>query len=269
MYDVVAGPLFTRSLIIWGVWTFAYFALICLNLVLIDSYSIGDCDFMFGYLALASGVEFFGILFAIQFLYMMGRVTIQVALYLLAALLLLLYAIVYTYTDVSDAALAMLFLAKVALPAAIAVTWVHCVEMFPTELRASGHSLAAIMGRFGSFAAVYWIDDYASYDGNTLPGSIFYIGAAFFVAVLVLLLPETSGVKLDVASAATTMLEKPATPPPTPPAGPSTGAAAAGVDEDDSDAMNVMDKRFPTRTGEEQTLLGKEKRPQNFPLGFK
>ena len=256
--DLVSGPLLPRSMMIWGVWTLGYFALICLNLVLIDSYSIGECDFMFDYLALANGVEFFGILLAIQILSCAGRVGMQFSLYILSAVLLFIYATVFTYSGQVDAALSMLFLAKVALPAAIAITWVHTVELFPTELRASGHSLAAIMGRIGSFAAVYWVDDYVVDDGHTLTGSLFYIGAAVVTAFLVLQLPETAGIRLDDTSAVTPSEQDDR-----------VGGAKTTVDDgDDSDAMNVL-AGGEGLSGEEQSLLGKGKKPQNFPFGFR
>ena len=117
MYDLVAGPLLLRSSLNWGVWLFAYFASICLSLVLIDSFSLGDCDFQFGWLALASGVEFFGILFAIQALSYTGRVSMQFGLYMFSSLLLASYGLVYTFSGVLDAALVMLFIAKMMLSA--------------------------------------------------------------------------------------------------------------------------------------------------------
>ena len=320
MYDLVAGPLLILSSINWGVWLFSYFAAICLSLVLIDSFSIGDCDFQFGWLALASGVEFFGILFAIQILSYTGRVSMQFGLYIVSSLLLCIYGLIYTYSGVLDAALTMLFLAKMTLsagtdttpilsyfptfvlplytfsctpsytlssisthaltfalllPIAIAITWVHTVEMFPTELRASAHSLAAIMGRIGAFAAVYWVDDYASVDGNTLLGSIFYVTAAVAAALLVLSLPETSGIKLDTDHSAInsgsgkdsndrlpmdhTLSQHNTT---------TANNSIHDDEEGDSDAMNVLPKSGGNR-GEEQSLLGKSKKPKNFPLGFK
>ena len=117
MYEIIGSPLLIRASLNWGVWAFAYFASICVSLVLINSYSIGDCDFQFGWLALATGVEFFGILFAIQALSFTGRVSMQFGLYMFSSLLLASYGLIYTFTGVVDAALTMLFLARMILSA--------------------------------------------------------------------------------------------------------------------------------------------------------
>ena len=147
--------------------------------------------------------------------------------------------------------------------------------MFPTECRASAHSLSAIMGRFGAFAGVYWIDDFASLDGNTLYGSILYVAAALLAAILVLPLPETSGVKLDTDfSAINTSFDKDGNdrmPLDHHSLPHHTANNIHGDDEGDSDAMNVLSSgdRNSSGRGEEQSLLGKSTKPKNFPLGFK
>ena len=118
--------------------TFSYFTYYCLLLILVDSYSLSDCDFQYGYLALASGVEFFGILGGIQMMYYYSeRVVIQFVLFIFSGIVLLIYASVYTMGSnsiMTEASLSMLFLGKVTIPAALAIMWVHTVELFPTEV---------------------------------------------------------------------------------------------------------------------------------------
>ena len=133
------------------------------------------------------------------------------------------------------------------------------------------------MGRIGAFAGVYWVDDYATLDGNTLLGSIFYVTAAMVAACLVLSLPETSGIKLDAVQSAINAGDDKDNNDHLPPDhhlsqhNTTTAHNIHDDEEGDSDAMNVLPNsdRNHIGRGEEQSLLGKSKKPQNFPLGFK
>ena len=148
MYEIIGSPLLIRASLNWGVWAFAYFASICVSLVLINSYSIGDCDFQFGWLALATGVEFFGILFAIQALSFTGRVSMQFGLYMFSSLLLASYGLIYTFTGVVDAALTMLFLARMILsagtstfPYILSYSYTHSLTPLYTSLYPVAHTI--------------------------------------------------------------------------------------------------------------------------------
>lgn len=87
----------------------------------------------------------------------------------------------------------MSFLARGSLMAASSATWVAAPELYPTNLRATGHSLANTMARLGAFASPYFVDSEIS---------IFTVALIFAIMNLcsccaVLILPETAGISLD------------------------------------------------------------------------
>ena len=73
--------------------------------------------------------------------------------------------------------------------------WIQTAELFPTELRATGHSSSAVAGRIGALLAIFWVDDYTY--SHFFVGLLALVCVGFFASVVVLGLPDTSGVELD------------------------------------------------------------------------
>jgi len=59
---------------------------------------------------------------------------------------------------VSFATIVMIMAARSSLEGGLAVLWVQTPELYPTELRSTGHAIGCAMGRLGAFCAIYWID---------------------------------------------------------------------------------------------------------------
>ena len=80
-------------------------------------------------------------------------------------------------------------------------TFVLPSELFPTELRATGHGIASGLGKLGAFAGVFLVPTLEKHIG--LPGMLLVAaGAAVAGVLLTLLLPEPAGRRLDELSLA-------------------------------------------------------------------
>ena len=80
-------------------------------------------------------------------------------------------------------------LSRCAVMGASCATWVATPELFKTDLRATGHSVASSVARIGAFSAPFLVDSDAS--GFTV-GVCLAIASAF-ATVAALFLPETMG----------------------------------------------------------------------------
>lgn len=86
-------------------------------------------------------------------------------------------------------------LSRCSVMAASCATWVATPELFPTELRATGHSVASSVGRIGAFSVPFLVSSSAP---------IFSVGLTLAVAsavatVACLFMPETMGMECVAA----------------------------------------------------------------------
>eukprot|EP01034_Spumella_vulgaris_P039931 gene39931-49354_t len=84
----------------------------------------------------------------------------------------------------------MIMLAKVAVCGAVPITWLHTAELYPTEVRGTGHSMASVFGKVGGVLAIFWIDYFAV--SHHVAGAIVVIGCMFATVVLTLMLPVST-----------------------------------------------------------------------------
>ncbi len=114
-----------------------------------------------------------------------GRIRTQSAGYALCAI-----SAVLLGTRMSSPVLSTVgIVARCAVMSASCATWVATPELFPTELRATGHAVASSVARIGAFSAPFLVDSNASPLSVGIVIAVFSGGAA----AAVLFLPETAG----------------------------------------------------------------------------
>lgn len=152
-----------------------------------------DCSYQYGWIFLATSIEAIGILGAFSAVSSVGRGITQGSFWLGTSLLLVGWLVLHTQ-DQYWPSISFLFATKITVSGGAAALWLHSAELYPVTLRATGHSAANIMGKLGSFAAVFWVDSYAGTDAkNFVVGTTVYLVAAAIAGLLAFNLRETRG----------------------------------------------------------------------------
>ena len=224
-YDLVRTPQ-ARSISfpLWTVWTsfgFTYYGIIILvtRIYTTSSANTGGgtsplvpapgsstqslCSFDYESIFMNACAEFFGVLIAAAIIDRWGRPRTQAALYALGGVAVLAMALQWP----SVALLPYVsMIARLAAMGSSCVTWVATSELYPTEMRATGHSVCSSLARAGAFAAPYFVISDASLlqVGSTL-AFVNFLAAA----VCMFMLPETRGCKLSDTATVTAVVDTP------------------------------------------------------------
>lgn len=182
---------------VWFVLGFGYYAYVLflskifttestVNSSDIDS---AQCSFEYGELFFSALFEVLGVLLGVYLLrWQFGRVTLQSCFYGLTALCVVGLGLVAS----SGAFASTLFasIGRLSIMISSCMTWVATPELFQTEHRSCGHSIAVAISRMGAFCAPYLVNS----DSETIR-SISMILALLLgsAALVVLTLPETAG----------------------------------------------------------------------------
>jgi MFS family permease len=193
------------SVPLWTVWVafgFAYYGIILFVTRIFDHTNDNDddlnddetCDFDYEEIFFSAFSELIGVLVASFIIDSYGRVPTQTILYFLSGVGALMMGLLSAHGS-SDAAVAVFgVVARCSIMGASCATWVCTPELFPTHLRATGHSIASSVSRLGAFSAPFIVDNHSFSEfsvGLVLAiVSIVAAGAAFT-------LPETKGKDLD------------------------------------------------------------------------
>lgn len=174
---VWSRPLRSLTARLWAVWTLVNFSYYCVYLSIVDSVeSTADaCSYGFGFIMLACVLSLAGTLVAASAVDNFGRVRVIFAALVASALLVLIY--------VFTSSLAPLLLALAAVVMSTSSLGVFTVESYPTDLRATGYSLACVAAKVGAFLSVYYIDDFE--DVKVDAGTVTYIVFIFVAAGLI------------------------------------------------------------------------------------
>lgn len=183
--------------ILWVVWLFSLFTSYSVFLLVINTFeSTSDlCSYQYGYILLANSLEYIGVAIAFFFVDSVGRGYLQFYSFNSTGLALLVFALVYTH-QYQAFSTTLLFISKISCSVGVFILWLKTAEIYPTEVRATGHSLAVMVGKIGAFAAIYFTDDVTF--NHVLIGSLITSFLVAFAATASIALPETSNTALDV-----------------------------------------------------------------------
>ena len=102
--------------------------------------------------------EIFGLVVVIQTIDTIGRVYSQVISFLIGGIFVFTLGMISSTGSTNVAALtALAFVARAGMMAGSCSTWVTTAEIYSTEIRTSGHSVANALGRCGAFASPYLV----------------------------------------------------------------------------------------------------------------
>jgi MFS family permease len=145
-----------------------------------------SCSFDYSSIFLSAASEFVGVFLTIHIIDRWGRVRTEMVMFLLAALGTALMGV-----EMSRGALTVTSMcARIAQVSVVSAVWVHSPEVFSTEHRVTGHSIANCLARIGAFLSPYLVESKSQSHqtvGLVLAG-VNMVG--FFAAIL---LPETAG----------------------------------------------------------------------------
>lgn len=194
-------PLFDKSirnntLLIMSVWmtfAFLYYGIILyVTRLYSDNSSDGDtvCAFEYTPILENSTSEFLGVTLAILFINHGGRVKTQSLGYFIGGVAVFVMAFLH---DSKNTVFWMALIARASAMGGSCATWVHTPELFPTNLRASGHSLCNVAARLAAFCSPYVVFSPLSHFTVAFILCLFNLAAALAASML----PETAGMSLE------------------------------------------------------------------------
>jgi MFS family permease len=144
-----------------------------------------DCSFDYMSIFISAASEIVGILITIQIIDRWGRVATEKCMFLCAGVGVALMGISMPFS----AMVAVSLFARLAEVAVVSAVWVATPELFPTEHRITGHSVASCMIRIGAFCVPYLVEStrVSKFAIGIVLGSVNFLG---FVATS--FLPETA-----------------------------------------------------------------------------
>lgn len=201
---LVYNPLFEGDLLkvttplvtVWMSFAFLYYGIILFITRIYSDEEADDgadaCQFNYPPILENSISELLGVTLAILTINHMGRVKTQWLGYLLGAV----GVFVMGFSAGNKGILfAFGLIARASAMGASCATWVSTPEVYPTHLRASGHSLCNIFARLAAFASPYLVFSALSNEEVAVVLCIFNLIAALAAS----LLPETANKSLDDA----------------------------------------------------------------------
>jgi hypothetical protein len=177
---------------VWMTFAFLYYGIVLFVTRLYSDSSSGDavCSFQYTPILENSVSEFLGVTLAILFINHGGRVKTQAIGYFVGAVAVLVMALDFNSKDL------VFWFALIARASAMGgscATWVHTPELFPTSMRASGHSLCNVAARLAAFCAPYVV--FSSLSNFTVAFILCLFNVAAGLAAC--MLPETAGMSLE------------------------------------------------------------------------
>ena len=185
-------------LIIWAMFGFGYYGVVLLisriyNNSEDDNANTDDdvCSFDYESIFISAISEIVGILAVQMVINLWGRVRSQTVFYIGAAVSVLIFSMSVSNSIVIADILGGL--SRGSIMAGSAATWVASPELFPTDIRATGHAWCSAVARLGAIAAPYVVL-------SDMPVSVVGIVLCLtnvISAVSVQFTPETAGALLD------------------------------------------------------------------------
>mmetsp|Transcript_1195 Transcript_1195/g.1945 ORF Transcript_1195/g.1945 Transcript_1195/m.1945 type:complete len:485 (+) Transcript_1195:25-1479(+) len=151
-----------------------------------------SCSFDYAAIFYSAASEVVGVFITIQVIDWWGRIPTQALSFCLAGIGIFCMGISMPFAPL----VVVSVFARMTAVAANSAVWVSTPELFSTELRATGHSVANCMARIGAFLSPYVAESTSI--SHFVIGVIFAI-INFIGMIAVYFLPETKGKDLDTA----------------------------------------------------------------------
>eukprot|EP00633_Aureoumbra_lagunensis_P006519 CAMPEP_0197320232 /NCGR_PEP_ID=MMETSP0891-20130614/58398_1 /TAXON_ID=44058 ORGANISM="Aureoumbra lagunensis, Strain CCMP1510" /NCGR_SAMPLE_ID=MMETSP0891 /ASSEMBLY_ACC=CAM_ASM_000534 /LENGTH=610 /DNA_ID=CAMNT_0042811507 /DNA_START=1419 /DNA_END=3252 /DNA_ORIENTATION=+ len=116
-----------------------------------------SCDFNYGFVLGISTSQIFGVAVLLFLIDRLGRRRSQAWPYALTALALLPVPIL-NQNNQKISVFACLYLALGSVMCASSASWVHVAELYPTDVRSTGHSIVLTVSRLSAFSTSYLVD---------------------------------------------------------------------------------------------------------------
>ena len=188
-----------RTTHLWIVWFFAYFgffAVLFSMIALQRNKETETCSYDYQNVVISGSIDVVMLFVTMYAVDIIGRTVTQSSLYSISSIFALTWTIVLEKnpSDVLTMTI-LLMISKAVYIGGMEAMWLHTMELFPTWLRATGHTSCVIIGRVGAVASTFWVDSFIPLyplEGGLVVASSLAIaaGAAFF-------LQETTGKHLD------------------------------------------------------------------------
>lgn len=151
-------------------------------------------SFDYGAILISSCAEIIGTAIVISLIDRIGRVPTQVSAYTLGGIVV--FVLCYFANTLSRSMLITLaFIGRVAEMSGSCVTWISTAEIYPTEIRSTGHSATNAVARLGGFVMPYILSGVASLQNIGFIMLFIHICTALSASCL----PETKGLELGHA----------------------------------------------------------------------
>lgn len=194
-YTKLLGPEYIRITIpLWVVYvtySFTYFGTILYLSRLFSTRSISSHVVQFDYLDLFTNSvsEIAGIFFASCIIDILGRKASQIIFYLVAGI----FVLSLPFTSAYLRFIASL-ICRMAIMGASGLTWAATPELYPTDLRAIGHSLSMSFSRIGAILAPFIVENLLI---NITKVGMILCAVNVVSAISVSFLPETCGHNME------------------------------------------------------------------------
>ena len=189
-------------LIIWGMFGFDYYGVVLLISRIYNNNKEDDagqdqdaCSFDYESIFISAISEIVGILAVQMVINAWGRVKSQTFFYAAAAVSVLIFSLSVSDSIVIDDILGGI--SRGSIMAGSAATWVASPELFPTEIRATGHAWCSAVARLGAVAAPYVVLS----DLSVYVVGIVLCTTNFISVIAVQFTPETAGALMDKVDA--------------------------------------------------------------------
>tara|TARA_A100001015_G_C14977155_1_gene707801 strand:- start:915 stop:1775 length:861 start_codon:yes stop_codon:yes gene_type:complete len=188
-----------QTLLLWTVWFFAYFGFFGVLFSLIalqQNKESNTCSYDYQNVVISGSVDIAMLIMTMYIVDILGRTITQCSLFSMSFVFTLVWAFV-RQDNPGDILLmtVLLVAAKGVYIGGMEAMWLHTMELFPTWLRATGHTSCVVIGRLGAICSTFWVDSFTSL--NPLAGGIGLAFALVIAGASVMFLEETTGKNLD------------------------------------------------------------------------
>jgi len=190
--ELFSKKFFTVSYKIWPIWAAGVFVFYVIVIAVSTFFQVpNECMFKYQHIFLINSSGLIGVAVATQLIDSIGRRMSQIGLIVVAGVFALVLSLCH---DTTTATVISIMGIKASMEGAFSIMWVSVTELYPTEIRATAHTTANMIGRLGAVLGTVY--------ANAVDGQFFACGLAIVTMCAVMaysnyFLPETKGVLLD------------------------------------------------------------------------